>query len=80
MQILPITPSTLLLLSPPPYVLDETESTLLAQANADTPVVGYTYDEEGEVVWSQCWDDEAGAVYYFNNATGEASWLPPEET
>ena len=56
------------------------DSTLLAQANAETPVVGYTYDEEGEVVWAQCWDDEAGAVYYFNNATGEASWLPPEET
>ena len=52
----------------------------MAQANAETPVVGFTYDDEGEVVWAQCWDDEAGAVYYFNNATGEASWLPPEET
>lgn len=27
---------------------------------------------------SQCWDDEAGAVYYYNHKSGEASWLPPD--
>lgn len=27
---------------------------------------------------SQCWDDEAGAVYYYHHDSGEASWLPPE--
>lgn len=27
--------------------------------------------------WCACWDDEAGAVYYYNKLTGEATWLPP---
>jgi hypothetical protein len=42
--------------------------------NADNPVEWY--DNEG--IWSACWDDGAEAVYYYNNQTGEASWLPPE--
>jgi len=29
-------------------------------------------------IWSACWDDEAGAVYYYNKNTGEATWLPPK--
>ena len=29
--------------------------------------------------WKACWDAEAGSVYYYNTATGEASWLPPTE-
>jgi hypothetical protein len=28
--------------------------------------------------WTKCWDNEAGAVYYYNNVTGEATWLQPE--
>ena len=28
--------------------------------------------------WSACWDDEAGAIYYYNKNTGEATWLPPK--
>lgn len=28
--------------------------------------------------WSACWDKEAGAIYYYNQITGEATWLPPE--
>jgi hypothetical protein len=28
--------------------------------------------------WSACWDKEAGAIYYYNNETGEATWLKPE--
>lgn len=48
-------------------------------AGPETPIVPYTWDPAtGAIVWAQCWDDEAGAVYYFNNATGEASWLPPD--
>jgi hypothetical protein len=27
--------------------------------------------------WSACWDDQAGAVYYYNHISGEATWLPP---
>jgi hypothetical protein len=41
---------------------------------AENPVVAY--DEEG--IWSACWDDSAEAVYYYNNVTGEATWIPPE--
>lgn len=28
--------------------------------------------------WTKCWDAEAGAVYYYNNVSGEATWLQPE--
>lgn len=28
--------------------------------------------------WTKCWDKEAGAVYYYNQLTGEASWIAPE--
>jgi hypothetical protein len=28
--------------------------------------------------WTACWDNEAGATYYYNQITGEATWLPPE--
>ncbi len=41
---------------------------------AENPVVAY--DDEG--IWSACWDDSAEAVYYYNNVTGEATWIPPE--
>ena len=27
--------------------------------------------------WAAYWDDQAGAVYYFREDTGEASWIPP---
>lgn len=30
--------------------------------------------------WTKCWDREANAVYYYNNLTGEATWIQPEET
>ena len=29
--------------------------------------------------WTKCWDGEAGAVYYYNNQTGEATWIQPDE-
>ncbi|KAJ1415351.1 hypothetical protein B484DRAFT_454590 [Ochromonadaceae sp. CCMP2298] len=28
--------------------------------------------------WTACWDKEAGASYYYNKVSGEATWLPPE--
>lgn len=28
--------------------------------------------------WTKCWDKEAGAVYYYNQVTGEATWIQPE--
>jgi hypothetical protein len=27
--------------------------------------------------WTACWDDEAGAVYYYNKLSGEATWISP---
>lgn len=27
--------------------------------------------------WTKCWDQEAGAVYYYNTISGEATWVPP---
>lgn len=29
--------------------------------------------------WCACWDDEAGAVYYYNHVTGEATWIMPDD-
>jgi hypothetical protein len=29
--------------------------------------------------WSACWDDEAGAVYYYNQISGEATWVLPDD-
>lgn len=40
----------------------------------DNPVKAL--DESG--IWSACWDDNAEAIYYYNNETGEATWIPPE--
>jgi hypothetical protein len=28
--------------------------------------------------WTKCWDREAGASYFYNNITGEATWIQPE--
>jgi hypothetical protein len=28
-------------------------------------------------VWYAYWDDQAGAVYYYNHETGEATWVKP---
>jgi hypothetical protein len=28
--------------------------------------------------WTKCWDKEAGAVYYYNNVSGEATWIMPD--
>ena len=28
--------------------------------------------------WSACWDNEAGATYYYNHTSGEATWLKPD--
>ena len=39
----------------------------------DNPVK--PYDADG--IWSACWDEEAEAVYYYNNENGEATWIPP---
>ena len=32
----------------------------------------------GDGTWSACWDESAQAVYYYNNVSGEASWIKPE--
>eukprot|EP01038_Epipyxis_sp_PR26KG_P011789 gene11789-15776_t len=29
-------------------------------------------------IWTACWDNEAGAIYYYNQQTGEATWVPPD--
>jgi len=28
--------------------------------------------------WTACWDNEAGAVYYYNKISGEATWIAPK--
>jgi hypothetical protein len=36
-------------------------------------------EEEEEGGWQQFVDESTGATYYFNTATGESSWVNPEE-
>lgn len=43
----------------------------MSSVGPDNPVV------QLNDTWSACWDDEAGAVYYYNQVTGEATWIPP---
>jgi len=58
----------------------EEDYVVTAQAGEDEWPVGpdnpvKPYDESG--IWSACWDEEAEAVYYYNNENGEATWIPP---
>lgn len=58
--------------------------------SSDTTYIGAQADSEDLPVgpdrptkalnetWSACWDDEAGAVYYYNHISGEATWILPD--
>jgi hypothetical protein len=37
-------------------------------------------EEESGGGWEECMDDNTGAVYYFNTATGESSWTKPTDS
>ena len=57
-------------------IMDEKHVPYLAPVNPvgpDNPVV------EINDTWSSCWDDQAGAIYYYNQITGEATWIPPDD-
>lgn len=43
----------------------------VSDVGPDNPV------KELDETWSACWDDEAGAVYYYNKISGQATWLRP---
>lgn len=43
----------------------------------DKPVGPDNPEKQIDEVWTAYWDDEAGAVYYYNIITGEATWIPP---
>eukprot|EP00814_Leptocylindrus_danicus_P011381 CAMPEP_0116006744 /NCGR_PEP_ID=MMETSP0321-20121206/1907_1 /TAXON_ID=163516 /ORGANISM="Leptocylindrus danicus var. danicus, Strain B650" /LENGTH=227 /DNA_ID=CAMNT_0003475349 /DNA_START=1013 /DNA_END=1693 /DNA_ORIENTATION=- len=36
-------------------------------------------DEDGKLMWHQCWDDKHEAYYYWNAQTNESTWLEPSE-
>ena len=55
----------------PPQALQQEEE---IQVGPDNPV-----KDLGDGTWSACWDESASAVYYYNNVTGEASWIKPVE-
>lgn len=58
----------------PPSEHDE----LRGNAAPEVPDVGPNKPiKQLDDTWAACWDDEAGAVYYYNQHTGEATWLPP---
>jgi len=43
-----------------------------AEADSEALVAG-----DAATPWAQQWDDEAGALYWYNSETGEASWTDP---
>ena len=56
--------------------LAEEEDRKVKAANA-APNDDRSQNDEPTVEWEKHWDDAAGAEYYFNPKTGEASWLHP---
>jgi hypothetical protein len=44
----------------------------------DEPLGPDNPEKELSETWTACWDKEAGATYYYNKISGEATWLPPE--
>jgi hypothetical protein len=48
-------------------------------AEIDEPVGPDNPVKQINNTWSECWDDEAGAIYYYNKMSGEATWIAPEE-
>mmetsp|Transcript_9003 Transcript_9003/g.13537 ORF Transcript_9003/g.13537 Transcript_9003/m.13537 type:complete len:238 (+) Transcript_9003:124-837(+) len=63
-----------------PYlpVVNTQSSQHLAVTVADAPLGPNNPAKEINETWSAYWDDEAGAVYYYNKITGEATWIPPD--
>jgi len=47
------------------------------QSNSFTAPTAYPKTSTNFDQWVKCWDAEVGAEYFYNNATGEASWLDP---
>jgi hypothetical protein len=37
------------------------------------------HDDASDASWLSYWDEEAGASYYYNEVTGEATWIPPDQ-
>jgi hypothetical protein len=50
-----------------------------AAALSDEPVSATNPFKAVNDTWCECWDEEVGAIYYYNNKSGEATWVPPDE-
>lgn len=61
------------------YNITENENELQYQVVVDAPVGPDNPMKELNDTWMACWDGEAGAVYYYNKITGEATWIPPSD-
>jgi hypothetical protein len=64
-------------------ILGSPQKKFVSEANVpylppDEPVGPDNPVKQLNETWSACWDKEAGAIYYYNNNTGEATWLKPE--
>ncbi len=61
------------------YAEAKNSSKVLNSSTADDYPIGP--DNPAKVLnetWTAYWDDQAGAIYYYNTITGEATWIPPE--
>ena len=53
------------------------DSKYVPKPSVDVPVGPDNPIKELNHIWSACWDGEASAVYYYNQETGEATWIQP---
>ena len=60
-----------------PYY-DQNEHITVASSSEEVPVGPDNPYQPINDTWTKCWDKEAGAVYYYNNVSGEATWIMPD--
>ena len=71
-----------------PSSLKHLDLSQVAEASTQAPTSTMSFDvsdmgpnapiKDLDETWAACWDDEAGAVYYYNKESGEATWLAPK--
>ncbi len=60
-----------------PYY-DQNEHIAVASSSEEVPVGPDNPYQPINDTWTKCWDKEAGAVYYYNIVSGEATWIMPD--
>lgn len=66
--------------APPPTVTEVNGSVSVVDEDATIDSIDQEIvEQEADHGWIQMWDEEVESNYYYNQLTGEASWIRPEE-